>query len=291
MLSDPRDWGRKSWIKGGTALIVSNVYRPHSGPATWISLRDQPCRAVRWWVGENFCEVVTTSPLTVMSAEPFPVAGWTRTFTCKWRGWSRILFFGTLQSPSLYQYFEEREVLVCLTWKVFLDSALRFSVHHHILLTRSFYSSILKMEATAHSETPEKLYQTARYLARVKDKFILGLTFSRPVCPGIRLPSTTAINFSFSSIDIVFRQLRHFIMGRPLWREYGSVIFSAATPLSEPRKTHNRPLQSHSRFGSPYLYHPGLVWPSYAPSHWVPFSSPLNARRDTAEVFYPASFR
>jgi hypothetical protein len=42
---------------------------------------------------------------------------------------------------------------------------------------------------------------------------------------------------------------------------------------------------------SPYLYPPGTGWPSYTPSHWVPFSSPPTTRRATVEAFEPASTR
>jgi hypothetical protein len=43
------------------------------------------------------------------------------------------------------------------------------------------------------------------------------------------------------------------------------------------------------RVRSPYLYPPGIGWPSYNPRHWVPFSSPPTTRRATVEVFDPAS--
>jgi hypothetical protein len=39
----------------------------------------------------------------------------------------------------------------------------------------------------------------------------------------------------------------------------------------------------------PYLYPPGTEWPSYTPSHWVPFSPPPTIRRATMEVFEPTS--
>jgi hypothetical protein len=58
-------------------------------------------------------------------------------------------------------------------------------------------------------------------------KFILRPTVSRPVCPGVR-PVT---NFSFtlkSSLD----SCGFVIMGRPLWREGGSVIYSFRTHAS-----------------------------------------------------------
>jgi hypothetical protein len=41
----------------------------------------------------------------------------------------------------------------------------------------------------------------------------------------------------------------------------------------------------------PYLYPPGIGWPSYTTRHWVTFSSPPTTRRATEEVFEPASAR
>jgi hypothetical protein len=45
------------------------------------------------------------------------------------------------------------------------------------------------------------------------------------------------------------------------------------------------------RARSPYLYPPGIGWPSYTPRHWVPFSSPPTTRRAMVEEFEPASTR
>jgi hypothetical protein len=41
----------------------------------------------------------------------------------------------------------------------------------------------------------------------------------------------------------------------------------------------------------PYLYHPGIGWPSYTPRHWVPFSSPPTTHRAKVEVLDPVSTR
>jgi hypothetical protein len=35
----------------------------------------------------------------------------------------------------------------------------------------------------------------------------------------------------------------------------------------------------------PYLYPPRTGWSSYAPGHWVPFTSPLTTSRATVEIF------
>jgi hypothetical protein len=42
---------------------------------------------------------------------------------------------------------------------------------------------------------------------------------------------------------------------------------------------------------SAHLYSPGTGWPSYNVRHWVPFSSPRMTRKDTVEVYEPASTR
>jgi hypothetical protein len=42
---------------------------------------------------------------------------------------------------------------------------------------------------------------------------------------------------------------------------------------------------------SPYLYPPGMGWPSYNPRHWFPFSSFPTPRGATVEVFDPVSTR
>jgi hypothetical protein len=66
---------------------------------------------------------------------------------------------------------------------------------------------------------------------------------------------------------------------------------------SESRGTHDHILRlrfetpSTWRPRSPYLYHPGTRWPSYAPRYWVLFSSPLTTRKATVEVFEHASTR
>jgi hypothetical protein len=81
-------------------------------------------------------------------------------------------------------------------------------------------------------------------------------------------------------------------VGRPLWREDGSVIYSYNCSGTY-QSSHSRvqfPQNStifypHYRLPdlegrSPCLYPPGTGWPSYTPGHWVPFSSPITTRRD-----------
>jgi hypothetical protein len=43
------------------------------------------------------------------------------------------------------------------------------------------------------------------------------------------------------------------------------------------------------RARSPYLYPPGIGWPSYTPGDWIPFWLLLTTCRAVVEVFYPTS--
>jgi hypothetical protein len=76
-------------------------------------------------------------------------------------------------------------------------------------------------------------------------------------------------------------------VGRPLWREDGSVVYNRCWPL--PAQSFSGPSPAGLmtifyclRFQTPptcrawsmYLYPPGTGWPSYTSWHWVPFSSP-----------------
>jgi hypothetical protein len=94
------------------------------------------------------------------------------------------------------------------------------------------------------------------------------------------------------------------LMLHPLRREDGSLVYnfcwcSPAQSFSSPRPARLMTifyclrLESPPtwRVRSPYLYPPGTRWTSYAPRHWVPFSSPPTTRRDTVGVFNPASIR
>jgi hypothetical protein len=57
------------------------------------------------------------------------------------------------------------------------------------------------------------------------------------------------------------------------------------------RRIRNHTLLSHLRLRPTYLHNLGIGWPNYAPRQCVPFSRPLATRKDTVEVFYPASTR
>jgi hypothetical protein len=73
-------------------------------------------------------------------------------------------------------------------------------------------------------------------------------------------------------------------VGRCLWQEDGSVIYnccwsSPAQPFSGQNSAGLMPIFHCLRLGtppawrarSPYIYPPGIEWPSSAPRHWVPF--------------------
>jgi hypothetical protein len=80
-------------------------------------------------------------------------------------------------------------------------------------------------------------------------------------------------------------------VGRPLWREDGSVVYNCRWPSSAQSFSGPSPAGLITIFyclrfetpptwstRSPYLYPPGTGWPSYTPTHCVPFSSPPTAR-------------
>jgi hypothetical protein len=131
--------------------------------------------------------------------------------------------------------------------------------------------------------------------ALVKVKVMLW----RPVCLGVKHPSGT-----YDQILLLSDSCGFVDMGRSLWRENGSAVYnccwsSPAQLFFGPSTTGLVTIFYSLRFetppawrtGSPYLYPPGTVRPSYTPRHWVPFSSPPTTRRATVEVFKPDSTR
>jgi hypothetical protein len=96
--------------------------------------------------------------------------------------------------------------------------------------------------------------------------------------------------------ETLFRQF--VVMGSPLWRDDGSVVYSCcwAPPAQSFLALSSAGLMSKfqclkfvtpptGRTRSLYLYPRWKGWPSYTHGHWVPFSLPLTIRRATVEVF------
>jgi hypothetical protein len=113
-----------------------------------------------------------------------------------------------------------------------------------------------------------------------------------------------ATNFSFS-LKFRLDSCGFIILWRPLWRDGGSVNYCtiASGPFQSSQSWVEVPQNSRAYFTVasetpqtwrarfPYLYLTGTGWPSYTPGNWLPFLSPLTARRATVEVFQLASTR
>jgi hypothetical protein len=148
-----------------------------------------------------------------------------------------------------------------------------------------------------HSQTYAALAMPTA-LVEVEVEVNLRPTVSRPVRLGVRHPSGTRDQFFFL-LERFFRQLRVcYFVAPSLTRELiCNLLYNTSGPC---QSSHSRvlvPQNSRPYFTvsfeapptwkarSPYLYHPGTGWPSYTPGHWVPFLSPLTARKAAVEVF------
>jgi hypothetical protein len=81
-------------------------------------------------------------------------------------------------------------------------------------------------------------------------------------------PSRTHDQFFFLFQGNSFKTFAVFVMGHPLWGEELSIFFSAVSPQSESRKTHNRTLLPYLRIRPPYLCYSGIRWPSGTGVHF-----------------------
>jgi hypothetical protein len=120
-----------------------------------------------------------------------------------------------------------------------------------------------------------------------------GIPYRTSVCFGVSTHLGRKTRFLLLSDSCGFVDV-----GRPLWREDGSVVynccwsspaelFSGASPpwLVTVFYCLRFDTPPTWRARSPYLYSTGTGWPSCTPRHWVPFSSFPTIRRATVEVF------
>jgi hypothetical protein len=80
----------------------------------------------------------------------------------------------------------------------------------------------------------------------------------RSVCPKTKHPSR-----AYDQISVTVWPLRSFDMGRPLWREDGSIFYDVQCTM------YNIFYCLRFETRSLYLYPPGTGWPGYNPRHWV----------------------
>jgi hypothetical protein len=74
---------------------------------------------------------------------------------------------------------------------------------------------------------------------RKQVQVILRPTASRPVCPRMRPPCGTSDQFFFLSMDIIFRHLQLFCMGRPLWWE-DEFVFTRTHAIGSSQRCHSQ---------------------------------------------------
>jgi hypothetical protein len=128
-------------------------------------------------------------------------------------------------------------------------------------------------------------------------KVILRPTVSRPVCPGVRRPSGTRDQFFFL-LQIFFRQLRvcYFVAPSLTRGRVCNLLLLLVSPvqsLSGLSPTRLKTIFYYPNFLDfpnlegqvPVFISPRNRVAQLYPGHWVPFLSPLTARRAAVEVF------
>jgi hypothetical protein len=130
-----------------------------------------------------------------------------------------------------------------------------------VLTTSEKFEPIL-MKFDMYIMAPGPITTTYFIHLHIQVQVILRPTVSRPVCPSIWPPPGTREYF-FLSTEMIIRHLSLYNMGRPLWQEDGSVIYSYKCYWVLPALSWVQVLQ-HLR-----LYFCCLIW------DWVPFLTPF----------------
>jgi hypothetical protein len=132
--------------------------------------------------------------------------------------------------------------------------------------------------------THDQYFSISLLTAEVKVKVMLHLTVSQSIL-------VSSPMWGPRQVFCYCHTCRFIDVGRPLWREDGSAIYSCCWLLPvqpfldlEYSGTHDHILLSWIQESPnledqvPYSYPSGIGWSSYTPRHWVPFSSPPMTR-------------